>query len=591
MVWPFIAAIKEVNNIYLGDVQLFPAFGISRDMPTNLNLDSCLEVVKPWLEECSKNHPACKPPLPSESEMPIRILDIESFESGFIRLVESSRIQCKDYITLSHCWGEVQPITTMKSNLKYHYSGIPIHQLPATFYEAVLITSALKIQYLWIDSLCIVQDDPYDWEAEAAKMATVYRSSYLTLAALHSPNSHGGCFSSRYKKETPDWMNPNCILRAATESKSLQHRGVNNVIHTTMTRLLPRNAHSLFMGSEPNDTPLGSRAWALQERLMASRTLYFHYEELVWECHACLACECQALQRYKDILQYLDIMKSPVVFCTKSNVHLERNSSRETILREWLRLVTVYSTLKLSKRSDVLPALSGLARHFSDLTPLGVYAAGIWSCDLARSLVWEKTLQTYDDRDAYSHTSTPYDEGMPSWSWTSIISGFLEEKFQVSYEAVLNRGFIQDDHFDVTPEGSWESSIQDSSANAFNLSSGKRIRVSGLVIAANYSGLWGDRPGPSFYTQAPGLFQKSVKFSPDADLSLPGPYQTLEGELLSCIFVGKTGPRSYDGDYVRLVLVLKSSKEQGVFRRIGYNEVGRLDPSFENANVDTLVIM
>jgi hypothetical protein len=95
-------------------------------------------------------------------------------------------------------------------------------------------------------------------------------------------------------------------------------------------------------------------------------------------------------------------MKSPVVFCTKSNVHLERNSSRETILREWLRLVTVYSTLKFSKCSDVLPALSGLARHFSDLTPLGVYAAGVWSCDLARSFVWEKTLQTYYDRDADS---------------------------------------------------------------------------------------------------------------------------------------------------------------------------------------------
>jgi hypothetical protein len=149
---------------------------------------------------------------------------------------------------------------------------IPVHQLPATFYEAVLITSALKIRYLWIDSLCIVQDDPYDWEAEAPKMATVYRSSYLTLAALHSPNSHG-CFSSRYKKVTPNWTNPNCIERAPAESKSIQHRSVNNVIHTTMARVLPSNAHSLFIGSIPNDTTLGSRAWALQERLMAPRTL------------------------------------------------------------------------------------------------------------------------------------------------------------------------------------------------------------------------------------------------------------------------------------------------------------------------------
>jgi hypothetical protein len=152
MVWFFMAAIKKVNNPCLGDLQLLPAFEISGEIPTNLNLDRCVEVVKLWLVECSQNHPACKPPLPSKSELPIRILDVKSLESGFIRLVESSRIQCAVYIALNHCWGEAQPITTVKSNLSDHYSGIPVHQLPATFHEAVLITSALKIRYLWIDS-------------------------------------------------------------------------------------------------------------------------------------------------------------------------------------------------------------------------------------------------------------------------------------------------------------------------------------------------------------------------------------------------------------------------------------------------------
>ena len=90
--WFFISAIKKVNSPWLDDLQLFPAFGFSGEIPTNLNLDRCLEFVKPWLVECSKNHPACKPPLPSKSELPIRILDIKSLKSGLFDFAESSRI-------------------------------------------------------------------------------------------------------------------------------------------------------------------------------------------------------------------------------------------------------------------------------------------------------------------------------------------------------------------------------------------------------------------------------------------------------------------------------------------------------------------
>ena len=143
------------------------------------------------------------------------------------------------------------------------------------------------------------------------------------------------------------------------------------------------------------------------------------------------------------------------------------------------------------------------------------------------------------------HTSTLYNKSTPSWSWTSIVSGLLEEQFQVSYKTVLEHGFIQDNHFKVTPKGLWESSIQDSSANAFSVSSGKRIRVSGLAIAAKYVGLYGiPLREPWLYFQVPGAseFQKNVVFSPDANFSLPGPYQTLEGELLSCILVERTKP-------------------------------------------------
>jgi hypothetical protein len=98
------------------------------------------------------------------------------------------------YIALSHCWGKSHHLTTTTRNISAHKNGIPLDVLPATFRHAVQVAQELKIAYIWIDSLCILQDDAADWEVESAKMGNVYADSYLSVAAMSSTDDSSGCF-------------------------------------------------------------------------------------------------------------------------------------------------------------------------------------------------------------------------------------------------------------------------------------------------------------------------------------------------------------------------------------------------------------
>ncbi|PVH77342.1 HET-domain-containing protein, partial [Cadophora sp. DSE1049] len=306
---------------------------------------------------------------------PGRLLDLDSFSSGHIRLVNSSEMEEVKYIALSHCWGTAQAMTTNRANLEEHGHQIPIDDLPKTFREAAMITVGLDVRFLWIDSLCIVQDDLHDWEVESAKMAAVYGLSYLTIAVLHSPDNHGGCFLTRH------WQNGEILYERPFEPTS-----------------------TILSNSTPISTPLESRAWALQERLLSRRTLLIYPGELVWECMTTAACECRGLQfdapdADGSWYQIQDL---------KGLIRPRKDLTAVEAAGNWLRIISFYSRLRLTRYSDTLPALSGLAAHFSQFID-GQYLGGIWSGDLARSLLWE-----------CQEPAESVDRSLPSWSWTAV---------------------------------------------------------------------------------------------------------------------------------------------------------------------------
>lgn len=174
---------------------MWPAFGVAKHLVQHLDLDSCMDAIQLWVRECTDSHDRCKSHSPKA--LPARLLDVMA-GVDLIKLVDIATQEPRSYTTLSHCWGNPKdPLTTTKATRRRRLNGILLEELPQTFLDAVLITRKLGVQYLWIDALCIVQDETLDWEAQSAKMADIYSGSYLTISALHSPNSRSGCFSPR----------------------------------------------------------------------------------------------------------------------------------------------------------------------------------------------------------------------------------------------------------------------------------------------------------------------------------------------------------------------------------------------------------
>jgi hypothetical protein len=152
---------------------------------------SCMTLAQKWLQDCSQGkgkHAKC--PQAVQTELPTRVIDIEEM-----------RLHCPApeakglWVSLSHCWGGSSPLQTTTGNLESHMAGLP-GPFPQTFADAVAVTRMLGLRYLWIDSLCIIQDSHEDWVHESAHMATVYENAYVTISADAAKDSFQGFLSA-----------------------------------------------------------------------------------------------------------------------------------------------------------------------------------------------------------------------------------------------------------------------------------------------------------------------------------------------------------------------------------------------------------
>lgn len=158
-----------------------------------------LPIARDWLETCMSQHETCKPV--SADWLPSRLLNVTDAR---IRIVLSSEVQSRErYITLSHCWGDADFLKLSRNTYNDLRQGIEPSILPLSFQHAVETTRFFKVKYLWIDALCIMQDDDdkSDWTREALLMHKIYTRSYLNLFASASVDSRGGLYTSRDLKE------------------------------------------------------------------------------------------------------------------------------------------------------------------------------------------------------------------------------------------------------------------------------------------------------------------------------------------------------------------------------------------------------
>jgi hypothetical protein len=155
-----------------------------------------MPLIKKWLQNCMENpiqHNECI--VDTTVRPPTRLICVSD---GKVRLCEASdRLDCPRYATLSHVWGSTQFRKLETKYVELFKQSIPLEALSKTFRDAIETTRYLGLQYLWIDSLCIVQDQLSDWEAEASRMATVYGNATINIAASSARDGNDGIFFAR----------------------------------------------------------------------------------------------------------------------------------------------------------------------------------------------------------------------------------------------------------------------------------------------------------------------------------------------------------------------------------------------------------
>ncbi|KAF3064780.1 hypothetical protein GL218_01902 [Daldinia childiae] len=408
-----------------------------------------------WVKNCINNHSRCKS-FNSSSWYPTRLLYIGHLPNGYLDKYDlcSSNVQLHltqdkppkgGYMTLSHCWGfiafEMLKLTgeTYKYRLK---NGFSYTELPKTFQDAVRLSRFLHSDYIWIDSLCIIQGSEDDWIHESKAMMDVYRHSKCNIAATSAQGPTEGCFYTR----DPTLVSPLEIsLRLGKEDRAAK-------------KYLFSSDESWYVNIE--HAPLNRRAWVFQERTLSPRQIHCAKDQLSWECNQTTACETFPFifEPHIEFKHFISLAQNLTSLnLTLSEIHRSRSSEtrrdsflggslisypmesadstshniprfertlalleeatpeerieclRSNIYLDWNDIVSWYSNLELTYKTDRLVAVFGIASRVQEALK-DTYVAGLWYSRIPWMLFWLAGT---------SETAPSYDAG-PSWSWANV---------------------------------------------------------------------------------------------------------------------------------------------------------------------------
>ena len=338
--------------------------------------------VRRWMAEC-EHHEICSKAVrdrASTSWFPTRLLDVRTglVENGCKRylLIETAKETLNDhrYATLSHIWGSDQEpaYRTVKHNYQARTTdGIPRDELPPCFQDAIDVAEKLNIPYIWIDSLCIIQDDEVDRPKEAGSMDRVYNNSFLNLSATASTSS---------KDRLP----------SVAKKDHLQEPRFVGTAWTGLFAGVYQIYDPHFWTDRVTSTRLASRGWIFQERALAPRVLHFGFDQVLWECAESERAEEFPIKvpqifnhtRHRDFKWSLNNDRSQDVGDP------EQARARHHVLdQQWTVAIDNYTRCELTRPADKLTAISGVARMLSSRFQ-DEYIAGLWQSNIIGGLCW-----------------------------------------------------------------------------------------------------------------------------------------------------------------------------------------------------------
>ncbi|KAL3421007.1 hypothetical protein PVAG01_07452 [Phlyctema vagabunda] len=389
-----------------------------RKAQSRADSEACFDLAAHSLKNCLSSH-SSSCPHDATAVLPTRVLDVGTDKnSNQIRLFESKGLT-EPWVALSHCWGRVARYVTETTTLEQRIQGIALSELPKTFLDAVTITRRLGYRYLWIDSLCILQDSHQDWADESRRMQDYYSKAILTIASDVAAGDHES-FLDNIREPLSSLKIPFNPRTGTTPSH----------VYISKETKLP--------AEESARTPLNVRGWTLQEDVLSPRTLHYTSTELVFECQRSSLAETDMTpQGYTDISAMNSIKRfflrpdasstDPILVKYPHYLHHYHP------LQRWYRLFEEYCTRLLTFESDRLAAISGLAKEIQRQTKFS-YMAGLWLEDLHHGLLW-----TVNGRGTRSG-----EYRAPSWSWAALDMNFywgltINPNFQLYMQSLWNQ--------------------------------------------------------------------------------------------------------------------------------------------------------
>ncbi|EIW62306.1 HET-domain-containing protein, partial [Trametes versicolor FP-101664 SS1] len=330
-----------------------------------------LALAKQHIDECIHRHQCCTSSTsPSSPRLPTRLVDCTDLARP--RLVSTLAGEHGEYLALSYVWGKDQVHKTTKSNISLYEEGITLSRLPQTIHDAIYVTNKLGFRWLWIDSLCIIQDSDEDKLHEISRMHHVYLYAHLTIMAGSAKDVSEG-FLWQDRRSPPD-LYPDGVLGC-----------------------------------------MATRAWCMQEYLLSPRSLIFAPGGLL-------------LFRCRTMMENSLFLPIPPA--------AEPGSTQWGDMHDnWRDVVEDYTRRAASVESDKLVACAAVAEQFHRALGSDAYLAGLWRSDLLRHLLWSSDYYP-DTADLSTHSphTRPAAYRAPSWSWAAI-DGVVEydEDDLVSY--------------------------------------------------------------------------------------------------------------------------------------------------------------
>ncbi|KAF5975539.1 hypothetical protein FBULB1_7319 [Fusarium bulbicola] len=360
---------------------------------------------------------------------PERIIDVSDADEGIVYLRERGDVKpftlgdkrtsggYPAYWTLSHRWGDPDLIQQLSQTTEDQFrSGMALSSLSPTFRDAALLVRRMGFRYIWIDSLCIFQDSLIEWQQEAKAMVDIYRHSFCNISAIAASldPSSTGLFSRR---SLPSRHLFPFIIRE-------QHLKDKTGFDVGPWLLYNDSSWS----DEIENTPLNTRGWVVQERFLAPRVLHFTKDQMYWECLETTVCEADPDWKLQ-ILAKDDRLRQPIqtvykaagrqivrrVSNLQTNQGLGAIGLEKTYHTLWGSLVSIYANCALTKESDRLIAMSGIAKRFQEASK-DTYLAGLWKEVIHSDLTWK--TNAIEGAEVVRNESYA-----PTWSWASVVGG------------------------------------------------------------------------------------------------------------------------------------------------------------------------